>query len=98
MNITHAKSDNKLTVAPEGRLDTTSAPQLEAFFKNYLNGVTDLTIDFEKLEYIASAGLRVLLSTQKAMNKVGKMVVKNVNADILEVFDITGFADILTIL
>lgn len=88
---------NKLTVALEGRLDTSTAPQLEAELKDSLNGVTDLVFDFGSLEYISSAGLRVLLSTQKIMNKQGSMVVTNVNDTINEVFEVTGFVDILTI-
>ena len=88
---------NKLTVALEGRLDTSTAPQLEAELKDSLNGVTDLVFDFGGLEYISSAGLRVLLSTQKIMNKQGSMVVTNVNDTINEVFEVTGFVDILTI-
>lgn len=97
MTITHTKTESALYAALEGRLDTTTAPQLEAFLKEALSGVTELTLDFAKLEYISSAGLRVLLSTQKAMNKAGSMTVKNVNAEINEIFEITGFSDILTI-
>lgn len=97
MTITNAKNGNALCVAIEGRLDTTTAPKLEASLKETLEGVTDLTLDFAKLEYISSAGLRVLLSTQKIMSKAGSMTVKNVNAEINEIFEITGFSDILTI-
>lgn len=97
MTITHNKSDNQLSIALNGRLDTTTAPTLEAFLKDNLNGVTELALDFDNLEYISSAGLRVLLSAQKIMNKCGSMVVKNVRDEINEVFEITGFADILTI-
>ena len=96
MNITKEKHDNVLTVSLEGRLDTTTAPQLESEMSD-LSGVTDLTLDFAKLEYISSAGLRVLLATQKVMNKQGAMVIKNACDDIKEVFEITGFSDILTI-
>ncbi len=88
---------NKLTVALEGRLDTTTAPELDAVLKDSLGGVEDLTMDFEGLEYISSAGLRVLLATQKVMNKQGKMKVIHVNEVVMDVFDVTGFADILTI-
>lgn len=87
----------KLTLALQGRLDTTTAPQLEAELKASVDNVSELTFDFAELEYISSAGLRVLLSAQKTMTKQGSMVVKNVNADIMDVFDLTGFADILTI-
>lgn len=79
-----------------GRLDTTTAPLLEAKF-NELSNITELTIDFLGLEYLSSAGLRVLLIMQKSMNRKGTMVIKNVNAVISEVFEVTGFADILTV-
>ncbi|MBP5179232.1 MAG: STAS domain-containing protein [Lachnospiraceae bacterium] len=88
---------SKLTVALEGRLDTVTAPQLEKEIKEAIDGVTDLTIDAAKLEYISSAGLRVLLSTQKIMSKQGSMVVKNVSEEVNEIFEVTGFSDILTI-
>ena len=81
----------------EGRLDTTTAPQLEEFVNSNLAGVTELCFDMAKLEYISSAGLRVLLSTQKKMNAQGKMILKNVSEEVLEVFEVTGFTDILTI-
>ena len=97
MEITKTKNESSLILALVGRLDTTTAPQLEAEVKDSLDGVSDLTLDFEKLDYISSAGLRVVLSAQKTMNRQGSMVVKNVNSDIAEVFEITGFADILTI-
>lgn len=97
MTITNTKENSYLHVALEGRLDTTTAPQLEAFLKDSLEGVTELELDLAKLEYISSAGLRVLLSSQKTMNKAGTMTVKNVNAEIREIFEITGFCDILTI-
>lgn len=97
MKINAEKKENDLRIALEGRLDTTTAPLLEAELKASLDGVALLTLDFEKLEYISSAGLRVLLSTQKIMNRQGKMVIKNVCADIMEIFEITGFVDILTI-
>ena len=97
MEILKTQNGTSLTVALEGRLDTTTAPTLEAELAESLDGVTDLVLDFAKLDYISSAGLRVLLATQKKMNKQGKMTVKNVNDDIREVFEITGFCDILTI-
>lgn len=97
MTIQKTASEAALTLALEGRLDTTTAPALEEELKNSLEGVTELALDFEKLEYISSAGLRVLLSAQKQMNKQGNMVIRNVCADIMEVFEITGFSDILTV-
>lgn len=97
MTITTNKEDAKLTLALEGRLDTTTAPSLEENIKENIDGVKELVMDFEKLEYISSAGLRVLLSTQKIMNKQGEMVITNVCDDIMEVFEITGFTDVLTI-
>ena len=97
MTINKVKNDTELTFALEGRLDTTTAPQLETELKNSWDGITLLTLDFLQLEYISSAGLRVLLAAQKVMNKQGKMVIKNVGADIMEVFEITGFSDILTV-
>ena len=86
-----------LTLSVEGRIDTTTAPELENTLGEALNGITTLVFDFEKLAYISSAGLRVLLSAQKTMNKQGKMIVKNVSDEVNDVFEITGFCDILTI-
>ena len=97
MTIQENKEGSKLTVRVEGRLDTTTAPELEEKLKGLLEDVTDLTLDFEKLDYISSAGLRVLLSTQKTMNKQGEMKVTKVGAPIMEIFEVTGFSDILTI-
>ena len=97
MEIIKKKDGGSLKIALEGRLDTTTAPSLEEALKEELNGVTDLEFDFAKLEYISSAGLRVLLSTQKIMKNQGNMKVKNVCPEIMEVFDITGFSEILTI-
>ena len=97
MTIQKTAEGSKLTLALEGRLDTTTAPELEETIKSSLEGVTDLVLDLEKLEYISSAGLRVLLSTQKEMTRRGSMVVTHVNEVVGEVFEITGFADILTI-
>ena len=79
MTIDKKKDGSKLTFALEGRLDTTTSPELEAQLKDELNDVNELVFDMEKLEYISSAGLRVLLSAQKVMNKQGSMVIKNVN-------------------
>jgi len=89
--------ENSLMFRLEGRLDTGSAPQLEAELKHAITGVERLVFDLKKLEYTSSAGLRVLLSAQKVMNKQGEMVIRNVNEDIMEVFEITGIADLLTI-
>lgn len=97
MEIIKTQNENSLILALVGRLDTTTAPQLEAVVKESLSGVTDLVLDFEKLDYISSAGLRVVLAAQKTMNKQGKMIIRGVCSDIMEVFDITGFTDILTI-
>ena len=97
MTITMNKEDSALTVALEGRLDTTTAPQLEKELSGQLDGVKELSMDLEKLDYISSAGLRVLLSTQKIMNKQGKMTIRNVKSEIMEVFEVTGFVDILSI-
>ena len=97
MNIIKNKDGSKLTLALEGRLDTTTAPQLEAELKASMDGITELDLDFEKLEYLSSAGLRVLLAAQKVMNKQGSMVIRHVNETIHEVFEVTGFIDILTI-
>ena len=96
MTINKNLEGSKLTVAVEGRLDTTTAPQLEEEFKNSLEGVEDLVLDFSKLDYISSAGLRVLLSAQKQMNKVGKMTLTGVSPEIMEIFEVTGFSDILS--
>ncbi len=97
MDINKNKNGEALEIALTGRLDTTTAPSLDEVIKTDLDGISSLTFNLENLEYISSAGLRVLLSAQKVMNKQGEMVVKNVKDDIMEVFDITGFADILTI-
>ena len=87
----------ELTVTITGRLDTTTAPQLEAEFKQSINGIEKLVLDFAALEYLSSAGLRVLLAAQKVMNKQGEMIIKNVNDTINEIFEVTGFYDILNI-
>ena len=97
MTINKTASNAALTLALEGRLDTTTAPALEEELRTSLEGVTELVLDFDKLEYISSAGLRVLLSAQKQMNRQGKMTIRRVCADIMEVFEITGFVDILSI-
>ena len=97
MTIEKNLNGTELTVTIAGRLDTTTAPQLEAEFKQSITGVEKLVLDFASLEYLSSAGLRVLLAAQKVMNKQGEMIIKNVNDTINEIFEVTGFIDILTI-
>ena len=97
MTINKTAEQGKLTLALEGRLDTGTAPQLEAELKASLAYVSTLVLDFAGLEYISSAGLRVLLGAQKTMSKKGGMVIRNVNEVISEVFEVTGFVDILSI-
>lgn len=97
MEIAKKKEGNTLNLALTGRLDTTTAPQLEEVVKSELAGVSELTFDFAQLDYISSAGLRVMLAAQKLMNTQGKMKICNVCDEIKEVFEITGFNDILTI-
>ena len=97
MMIYKERNENSLTVALEGRLDTSTAPALEKTLKSSLDGVSELTLDFAGLEYISSAGLRVLLSTQKIMNRQGSMKLKNVGEIIMEILEVTGFLEILTI-
>lgn len=97
MTVTKNQNGSKLVIAVEGRLDTTTAPQLEAEVKSSVNGINELEFDLSQLEYISSAGLRVLLSAQKIMNKQGSMTIHGANDDIMEIFDVTGFIDILTI-
>ena len=96
MEINKKQNGTALEIALEGRLDTTTAPELEKEL-NGLGGVTELTLDLSKLEYISSAGLRVLLSAHKIMSRKGGMKLTHVNELVQEVFDVTGFADILTI-
>ncbi len=97
MTINKKLTASSLEIALEGRLDTTTAPKLEKELKESLNGVTELTLDFEKLDYISSAGLRVLLAAQKQMSRQGSMKLVHVGEIIMEVFEVTGFSDILTI-
>ena len=97
LNIEKSIEDKRLVIALAGRLDTATAPQLETELKDCLDGVEALTLDFENLDYISSAGLRVLLSAQKTMNRQGEMKVIHVNETISEIFEITGFTDVLTI-
>ena len=97
LNIQKSIENGIAIFALEGRLDTLTAPDLEKELEASLSGVTELIFDFEKLEYISSAGLRVLLSAQKTMNKQGCMKVLHVNETIMEIFEVTGFSDILTV-
>ncbi|MCR5409664.1 MAG: STAS domain-containing protein [Lachnospiraceae bacterium] len=97
MQIVKQKEGSDLTISLEGRLDTTTSPQLEEELKQSLDGITALTFDLAKLEYISSAGLRVLLSAQKVMNKQGEMKVTGANDELKEIFEVTGFVDILNI-
>lgn len=97
MTITKTQNGSELTVVVEGRLDTMTAPELEKELNEVIEGVTALSFDLEKLDYVSSAGLRVLLSAQKKMNKQGEMKLVHVNETIMEIFEVTGFSDILTI-
>lgn len=97
MTIEKTLNGSKLTVCLTGRLDTTTAPQLEAELKHSISGIEKLVLDFKTLEYLSSAGLRVLLAAQKVMNKQGAMVIRNVNETIADIFEVTGFSEILTI-
>lgn len=97
MNIKKSVNGSVLSVELEGRLDTTTSPRLEEELRSSIAGITSLVIDFEKLEYISSAGLRVLLAMQKIMNRQGEMMIKNVSETVMEVFEVTGFVDILNI-
>ena len=97
MTIAKDLNGAPLTLTLSGRLDTSTAQQLESEMKASIDGVENLVLDFAALDYLSSAGLRVLLSAQKTMNKQGSMVVRNVNETIAEIFDVTGFSDILTI-
>ena len=97
MEITKKATAEKMEFAVSGRLDTMTAPQLENEISSSIEGIKELVLDFANLEYVSSAGLRVILAAQKAMNKQGSMKIINVCDDINEVFEITGFSDILTI-
>ena len=97
MNILKTQAGTSLTVALEGRLDTTTSPQLEGELRTAVNGITELIFDMSQLNYISSAGLRVLLSAQKVMNRQGSMKICNVKPEIMEIFDVTGFTDLLDI-
>lgn len=97
MKINISTENDTTTVTLDGRLDTMTAPELEAELRQRIDGVDHLVFDFAKLEYLSSAGLRVLLASQKTMNKQGTMQILNANDTIREIFDVTGFSDILTI-
>ena len=97
MKILKEQTAKTLTLTLEGRLDTKTSPELEAVLVNELGDTAELILDFEHLEYISSAGLRVLLTAQKKMNTQGTMIIRNVCEDVREVFDISGFSDILTV-
>ena len=97
MTIEKTLNASELTVKVGGRLDTTTAPELETTIKENIADVTKLILDFSELDYLSSAGLRVLLQAQKTMNKQGEMIVKNINETIQEIFEVTGFSDVLTI-
>ena len=97
MTINKTVEGGKLIIAPEGRLDTMTSPQLDAELDNSIKGVSELVFDFSGLDYISSAGLRVLLKAQKVMNRQGSMVIRNVSDEIRDIFDVTGFLDIMTI-
>ncbi len=97
MQTTLNKEQEKLTIAVSGRVDTTTAPELDKCINENVAGVTELILDLKDMSYTSSAGLRVLLKTQKLMNQQGSMKVINVQSDVMEVLDMTGFTDILTI-
>ncbi|MEE3332965.1 MAG: STAS domain-containing protein [Ruminococcus sp.] len=97
MEIIVNKNGTELTVCPIGKLDTATSPQLQAAIDENISGVTDLTFDLKKLAYLSSAGLRVLMSSQKTMNKQGNMRLSNVNEDIMDILDMTGLTDVFTI-
>lgn len=97
MNIDKLVEDKKMTLKLSGRLDTTTAPDLDATINEQIDSIDELYLDFTDLEYISSAGLRVLLSAQKKMGKKGGMTLTGVQDTVMEVFEVTGFADILTI-
>lgn len=97
MTIEKIAKKKELTIKIGGRLDTATSPKLEAELKQSLNGITKLVLDFATLEYLSSAGLRIILQAQKMMNRQGEMIIKNANETISEIFEITGFVDFLTI-
>ena len=96
MTINQKREDEKLTIKIDGRIDTITAPELEAFINDNIAGVKELVFDLSDMEYTSSAGLRVFLLTQKKMAGQGEMIIENVQSDVMEVFEITGFSDFLT--
>ena len=97
MEITKTRNGNDLTVSVAGRLDTVTSPELEAALANEFDGTNELILDFEKLDYISSAGLRVLLTAHKRMSRSGRLVIKNINETVGDVLEVTGFSDILNV-
>ena len=97
MKIEVNKNGNVLTISPFGRLDTSTSPELQVVVTDNIDGVTDLTFDLKQLDYLSSAGLRVLMSTQKIMNKQCEMRLINVNEDVMDIFDMTGLTDVFDI-
>ena len=97
MTIQSQQQEKRLVIFLEGRLDTGTSPELEEYLKSGINDISELVFDFEQLEYISSAGLRVLLAAQKQMNRQGSMTIRKVSEPIQEIFDVTGFCDIFTI-
>ena len=97
MKIEVNKNGTVLTISPSGRLDTSTSPELQAVVSENIDSVTDLTFDLKQLDYLSSAGLRVLMSTQKIMNKQGEMRLINVNEDVMDIFDMTGLTDVFEI-
>ncbi len=97
MNIVKKQDGTTLTIELDGRLDTVTSPQLESELRSSVDGITELIFDLANLAYVSSAGLRVLLAAQKVMNRQGKMIIRNVTPEIMDIFDVTGFVDILNI-
>ena len=97
MNINKNLAGQTLTIAVDGRLDTLTAPELDAEIQGKLDGISELVFNFQNLDYISSAGLRILLSAQKVMTKQGRMVIRNAKSEVKEIFEVTGFNDILTL-
>ena len=97
MKIEVNKNGTVLTISPSGRLDTSTSPELQAVVSENIDGVTDLTFDLKQLDYLSSAGLRVLMSSQKIMNKQGDMRLINVKEDVMDIFDMTGLTDVFEI-
>ena len=97
MNIVKKQEGTTLTIELDGRLDTVTSPQLESELRSSVDGITELIFDLANLAYVSSAGLRVLLAAQKVMNRQGKMTIRNVTPEIMDIFDVTGFVDILNI-